>query len=62
MKNRVFLILSILQLLIGLVLVVSFVVVAIGGIDVTPYISTLVIAVFFVVMGIVSLVKWKKKN
>ena len=62
MKNRVFLILSILQLLIGLVLVVSFVVVAIGGIDVTPYISTLVIVVFFVVMGIVSLVKWKKKN
>ena len=63
MKNKnIFLMLSILQILLGLVLIVSFVVVAVGGIDVRPYVTTAVIAAFFVVMGIITLVKWIKQN
>lgn len=63
MKNKnIFLMLSILQILLGLVLIVSFAVVAIGGVDVRPYVTTLVVAVFFFVMGIVTLVKWLKQN
>ena len=62
MNNKIYLLLSILQLIIGTILVVSFVVVAIGGYDVKPYITTLAIAIFFVVMGTVSTVNWKRKN
>ncbi len=63
MKNKnIFLMLSIVQILLGAVLIVSFAVVAIGGIDVRPYVTTAVVAVFFVVMGIVTLVRWVRQN
>ena len=62
MNNKIYLLLSILQLIIGAILIVSFVVLAIGGYEVKSYITTLAIAIFFVVMGTVSTVNWKRKN
>lgn len=56
MKSRWYLISSILQVIVGLAAIVAFVVLAINGEIVTRWIITLVLAIAFVVMGIVGII------
>lgn len=62
MNKNIYLILWLVQCLLGFLITLSFVVLAIGGYDVKQYISTFVIGVIFLVMGIVGIVKWKKNK
>ena len=55
MINRRKLIVSLFQLIVGLFAVVAFFVVGLGGEDMARWIVTLVLAVSYVVMGVVGL-------
>ncbi len=55
-KSRWYLISSIFQVIVGLAAIVAFVVLAINGEIVTRWIITLVLAIAFVVMGIVGII------
>jgi hypothetical protein len=52
---------SIFQLLVGVAAIASFVVLATGGEDMTRWIITVVLAVGYLVMGIMGIVEWIKK-
>ncbi len=60
MNKKIFLVLSIIQFAIGFLTTLSFVVLAIGGEKVSQYIPTLVLAVIFVIMGIVGMIRYKR--
>lgn len=62
MNKNIYLILWLIQCLLGFLIALSFVALAIGGYDVKQYISTFVIGIIFLVMGIVGIVKWKKNK
>ena len=62
MNKKWYLVLSIFQLAIGFLISLSFVVLAIAGYEVRQYISTFVISLFFLVMGVIGTVKWLKSN
>lgn len=63
MKNqRIFLLLSIIQLALGFLWCLSFIVLAVNDYEVSQYISTFILGLIFVAMGIVGVVKWIKKN
>lgn len=61
MKKKWELFASIFQLLVGVAAIASFAVLATGGEDMTRWIITLVLAVGYLVMGIVGIVDWIKK-
>lgn len=61
MKKKWELFASIFQLLVGVAAIASFAVLATGGEDMTRWIITLVLAVGYLVMGIVGVVDWIKK-
>jgi hypothetical protein len=52
---------SIFQLLVGVAAIASFVVLATGGEDMTRWIITVVLAVGYLVMGIMGIIDWIKK-
>ena len=60
MKKKWPLISSIIQLCIGVLTVASFVVLAIAGEDMRRWIVTVILAVAFVILGIVGIVDYKK--
>ena len=63
MNKRWYLALSVIQTVLGFLITLSFVVLAIAGYEeIKSYISTLVIGVFFLGMGIYGIVKWIKGN
>lgn len=62
MKKRLYLILAIFQFAIGFLISLSFIVLAIGGYEVRQYITTFVIGLIFIVLGVYSIVKWVKGN
>lgn len=61
MKKKWELFASIFQLLVGVAAIASFVVLATGGEDMTRWIITVVLAVGYLVMGIMGIVEWIKK-
>lgn len=62
MKSKWWLILSILQLIIGLLTIISFVILAIGGENMTRWILTLLLAIWFVIAGIKGIVNYKSRR
>lgn len=62
MNNKVFLALSILQTVIGFLVVLSFVVLAVGGEEVRQYIATFVVGIVFLIMGIIGIVNFFRKK
>lgn len=63
MDKKIYLILWLVQCLLGTLITVSFIVLAIDGrYDVKQYLSTFVIGIIFLVMGIVGIVKWLKNK
>lgn len=61
MKKKWELFASIFQLLVGVAAIASFVVLATGREDMTRWIITVVLAVGYLVMGIMGIVEWIKK-
>ena len=62
MKGKWNLIASIFQLIIGVMGVVSFLILGLGGEDMTPWLITLVIASAISMLGILGLVEYKKNK
>lgn len=62
MKSKWWLILSILQLIIGLLTIISFVILAIGGENMTRWILTLLLAILLVIAGIKGIVNYKSRR
>ena len=61
MKNIWPLIASIFQLVVGVLAIAAFAVMVSGGEDMTRWIITLVLALGYVVMGIMGIIEWRKK-
>ena len=61
MKKKWELFASIFQLVVGVAAIASFAVLATGGEDMTRWIITLVLAIGYLVMGIMGIVEWIKK-
>jgi uncharacterized membrane protein HdeD (DUF308 family) len=61
MKSKWYLFSSIVKVVVGLLAIVSFVVMAIDGELETRWIITLLLAIFFVVIGVIGIIDNKKK-
>lgn len=62
MKSKLNLILSIFQLVIGGFAVVAFAVLGLGGEDMTKWIITLILAIAYVVLGIIGIVDYRSSK
>ncbi len=62
MKGKWNLIASIFQLVIGVLGVISFLILGIGGEDMTPWLITLVVASAISMLGIFGIVEYKKNK
>lgn len=61
MKSKWQLISSIIQLVIGFLAIVSFAVLAISGENISRWIVTLILAIAFVILGVIGIVDYKNK-
>ena len=62
MKSKFSLISSIVQLTVGILAVISFVILAVSGENMTRWIVTLMLSVAFVVLGIIGILDYKSQN
>ena len=62
MKSKWQLFASIFQLIVGILAVVAYVILAFGGENMTRWIVTLVLAVGFVVLGIIGIIDYKSER
>lgn len=62
MKSKWQLFASIFQLIVGILAILSFVILGIGGENMTKWIVTLLLSVAFVVLGIIGIADYKSKN
>lgn len=53
---------SIFQIVVGIAAIISYVVIATSGEEVGRWTITLLLAIAFVIMGVIGLVDWKKNN
>ena len=61
MKSKWYLFSSIFQLIVGLLAVLAFIILVIGGEMVTKWIITLLLAIVFVVIGIIGILDYIRK-
>lgn len=62
MKNKWNLISSIVQLLFGLLAIISFIILAINGEIMTKWIITLLLAIAFIIIGIIGIIDYKSQK
>ena len=62
MKNKWKLISSIIQLIVGLLSIIAFIILAINGEIMTKWIITLLLAIAFVILGIIGIIDYKTKK
>lgn len=62
MKSKWNLISSIIQLVIGILAIISFIIIALGGENITRWIVTLILAIAFVVLGIIGNIDYKTQK
>ena len=62
MKSKWDLISSIIQLVFGALAIITFIILAINGEIMTKWIITLLLAIAFVVIGIIGIIDYKSKN
>ena len=62
MKSKWNLISSIIQLVFGILAIIAFVVIAINGEVMTKWIITLLLAIAFVIIGIIGIIDYKSKK
>lgn len=62
MKSKWQLFSSIFQLIVGILAILSFAILGFGGEDITKWIITLILAVAFVILGVVGIIDYKSKD
>ena len=62
MKSKWWLISSIIQLVVGVLATISFVILAISGENMTRWIITLLLAIAFVIIGILGIIDYKSSK
>lgn len=62
MKNKRYLIASVFQIVIGALAVAAYIVLAVGGEPLGRWTVTLILAVAFIVMGIIGVVSYKSNE
>lgn len=62
MKSKWWLISSIIQLVVGVLATISFVILAISGENITRWIITLLLAIAFVIIGIIGIIDYKSNK
>ena len=62
MKSKWWLISSIVQLVVGVLAILSFVILVIGGENMTRWIVTLLLAIAFVIIGIMGIIDYKSSK
>lgn len=62
MKSKWNLISSIVQLVIGILAIVAFVVLSLSGENMTKWIITLLLAIAFVIIGVIGIIDYKKQK
>ena len=62
MKNKWKLISSMIQLVVGLLAIITFIILAINGEIMTRWIITLLLAIAFVILGVIGIIDYKKQN
>ena len=62
MKSKWNLISSIIQLVIGILAIIAFIIIAISGEVMTKWIITLFLAIAFVIIGIIGIIDYKSKK
>lgn len=62
MKSKWQLFSSIFQLIVGILAVISFVILGFGGEDMAKWIVTLILAIAFIVVGIIGIIDYKSNK
>ena len=62
MKGKWYLISSIFQLVVGLLAIVAFIILAINGEIMTKWIITLLLAIAYVILGIIGIIDYKSQK
>ena len=62
MKSKWQLFASIFQLIVGLVAIISFAILALGGENMAKWVVTLILSVAFVVLGIIGIIDYKSNK
>jgi uncharacterized membrane protein HdeD (DUF308 family) len=62
MKNKVSLIASIIEIILGILAILSFIILAVNGENMTSWIITLLLAICLVVGGIIGTISYKLKR
>jgi len=62
MKNKWNLVSSIVQLVFGLLAIISFIILAISGEIMTKWIITLLLSIAFVIIGIIGIIDYKSQK
>ena len=62
MKSKWYLISSIVQMVIGILAIASFVVLSVSGENMIKWIPTLLLAIVFVIIGAIGIIDYKKQK
>ena len=62
MKSKWYLFASIFQLIVGVISIIAFIVINVSGEDMSKWIVTLILAIVFVVLGIIGIATYKKEE
>lgn len=62
MKSKLSLISSVVQLIFGILAIMAFIILLINGEDMSKWIITLMLAVAFVIIGIIGIIDYKSKK
>ena len=62
MKSKWQLFSSIFQIIVGLFAIISFIILAFNGEDITRWIVTLILSVIFVIMGVLGIIDYRKNG
>lgn len=62
MKSKWDLISSIIQLVVGIVSIIAFIIIAVNGENMTRWIVTLILAIAYAVLGIIGIIDYKTQK
>lgn len=62
MKSKWNLISSIIKLVVGILAIIAFIIIAVSGENMTRWIVTLILAIAFVVLGVIGIIDYKTQK
>lgn len=62
MKTKYSLIASVFQLIVGIAAIISFIILAVSGENMTRWIVTLILSIGFVILGIIGIIDYKTQD